>query len=277
VSAAYRVVMPVFNATPVVARSLRYLVENGVEPRHIIVGDDCSTEPEMADVERWATSLGISWWRAERNLGYTRNINRCLGEVTSEQVLLLNSDCFITRRSLDKLSRVLEQIELIGCVGPLSSNAGHQTVQLKRDIRWQWLNGEEILHFSELIERQLAEEFGLRPWLMPTVNGFCCLWRTSALRELGYFDEREFPRGYGEEDDICLRLMETGRFPAIVPYVFAPHLKTQSFSVKERDSLKLHTHNKLRMKFSNAYIDRLLNNNSRHPLLAELRRVTIGA
>lgn len=275
--ADYRVVVPVFNATAVVERSLRYLVDSGVEPERIIVGDDASSEPEMKAVSDWATSVGIAWRRSDANLGYTRNINRCLRDVSSEHTLLLNSDCFITRRSIEKLSRVLDELALLGCVGPLSSNAGHQTVQLKRDIRWQWLDGSEIRHFSEVVERQLAEEFGLRPWLMPTVNGFCCLWRTSVLRDLGYFDEQEFPRGYGEEDDICLRLMASGRFPAIVPFVFAPHLKTQSFTVKERDSLKLHSHNKLRMKFSNAYIERLLNNNARHPLLAELRRVTVGA
>jgi GT2 family glycosyltransferase len=275
--AEYSIVMPVYNATPVVARSLSYLLASGVEPWRIIVGDDASTEPEMSGVADWARGQGIRWQRVETNLGYTRNINRCLVEVRAEQVLILNSDCFITRRSLETLSRVLDQFELLGCVGPLSSNAGHQTVQLRRDIRWQWLNNEEILHFSECIEQRLAEQFGLRPWLMPSVNGFCCLWRTAILRELGYFDEREFPRGYGEEDDACLRLMETGRFAAIVPFVFAPHLKTQSFSVKERDALKLHTHNKLRMKFSNAYIDRLLNHNARNPQLAELRRVVIGA
>lgn len=273
----YHIVMPVFNATPIVERSLRYLIASGIEPRRITVGDDCSTDADMARVEGWASSVGITWQRASVNLGYTRNINRCLMAVTTEHVLLLNSDCFITRRSLDKLSRVLDELELVGCVGPLSSNAGHQTVQLKRDIRWQWLNNEEISHFSDIVERQLSEEFGLRPWLLPTVNGFCCLWRTSVLRALGYFDEQEFPRGYGEEDDVCLRLMETGRFPAIAPFVFAPHLKTQSFTIKERDSLKLHTHNKLRMKFSNAYIERLLNNNARNPQLAELRRVVIGA
>lgn len=275
--ADYTIVMPVYNATQVVERSLNYLVESGVDANRIVVGDDASTEPEMAAVAEWATKLGIRWHRVAANMGYTRNINRCLSQVTTEHVLLLNSDCFITRRSIEKLGRVLNEVDLIGCVGPLSSNAGHQTVRLRRDIRWHWLSNAELLHFSERIERSLAEEFGLRPWLMPSVNGFCCLWRTNVLRELGYFDAEEFPRGYGEEDDACLRLMATGRFPAIVPFVFAPHLKTQSFSIKERDSLKQHTHNKLRMKFSNAYIDRLLNHNTRNPQLAELRRIVIGA
>lgn len=275
-SSRVTVVMPVFNATPIVARSLRYLIDSGVPAHDIIVGDDCSPDPNMAEVARWAVSLGVHWDRAQSNLGYTHNINRCLANVMTEQVLLLNSDCFITHKSLLKLSSVLSGCELLGCVGPLSSNAGHQTVQLRRDIRWQWLTNDEVLHFSEHIEGRLAEEFGLRPWLMPSVNGFCCLWRTEILRGIGYFDALEFPRGYGEEDDACLRLLETGNFPAIVPYVFAPHLKTQSFSIRERDSLKLHSHNKLRMKFSNAYIERLLNNNARNPQLAELRRVVIG-
>jgi GT2 family glycosyltransferase len=275
-SAGYSVVMPVFNATSVVTRTLRYLLYTGVSPQAIVVADDCSTDPAMAELERWAIAQGVRWQKAEQNLGYTRNINRCLDDVQTDHVLIVNSDCFITGQSIEKLSGVLRKFDMVGCAGPLSSNAGHQTILLKRDIRWQALSNDEVRHFSERIERQLSEEFGLRPWLMPSVNGFCCLWRTSVLRGLGYFDDQEFPRGYGEEDDACLRLMETGRFAAIVPFVFAPHLKTQSFSSKERDALKSHAQNKLRMKFSNAYIDRLLNHNMRNPQLAELKRVAIG-
>jgi GT2 family glycosyltransferase len=275
-NATYSVLVPVFNATSVVTRTLSYMLYSGVPARDIVIADDCSTDPAMADLERWATARGVRWERAERNLGYTRNINRCLTNVGTDHVLVVNSDCFITRQAIEKLSAVLQKFDMVGCAGPLSSNAGNQTIVLKRDIRWQALSNEEVLHFSERIERSLAEEFGLRPWLMPSVNGFCCLWRTAVLRQLDYFDGEEFPRGYGEEDDACLRLMETGRFAAIVPFVFAPHLKTQSFTTKERDALKTHAQNKLRMKFSNAYIDRLLNHNARSPQLAELKRIAIG-
>jgi GT2 family glycosyltransferase len=253
------------------------MLYTGVAAREIVVADDCSPDPAMARLMDWAREQGIDWRRAPENRGYTRNINGCLRELDEEYVLVMNSDCFITLQSIDKLLNVLESFELVGCVGPLSSNAGHQTVTLTRDIRWQSLDNEEILHFSRRIEQSLADEFGLRPWLMPSVNGFCCMWRMSALRSIGYFDDEEFPRGYGEEDDACLRLMVTGFFPAIVPYVFAPHLKTQSFSKKERDALKGQAQNKLRMKFSNTFIDRLLNHNARNPQLAELRRIEIGS
>lgn len=275
-NASYTVVVPVYNATSVVARTLGYMLHTGVDPDCIVVADDCSSDPAMGEVSAWARSQGVHWQRATQNLGYTRNVNRCLEDVSTPHVLLVNSDCFIGRRSIETLCGVLEKFDLLGCVGPLSSNAGHQTVQLKRDIRWQALSNEEVVHFSERIERLLSDEFGLRPWLMPSVNGFCCLWRTSILRSLNYFDGEEFPRGYGEEDDACLRLMETGRFPAVAPFVFAPHLKTQSFSTKERDALKGQAQNKLRMKFSNAYIERLLNHNARNPQLAELKRISIG-
>lgn len=270
------ILMPVFNAVPVVTRTLRYLVANGVDPAAIQVADDGSPDPTMPQVAEWAVGRGIRWRRSDTNLGYTHNLNRCLPDIDSEYVLIMNSDCFITSSSIAKLREVLQRFEMVGCVGPLSSNAGHQTVLLKREIRWQGLSDHEIRHYSDRIEQLLTDEFGLRPWLMPTANGFCCLWRTSVLRELGYFDAAEFPRGYGEEDDICLRLMETGRFAAIAPFVFAPHLKTQSFSTKERDALKTHAQNKLRMKFSNATIERLLNHYARNPQIGELRRLTVG-
>ena len=274
---SYTILMPVFNAAAVVTRTLRYLLQTGVAAESIIVADDCCTDPHMSELASWAASNGMRWERGEENLGYTRNVNRGLTFVETDQVLILNSDCFISRQSIDKLTHALLSFDLIGCVGPLSSDAGHQTVLLKREVDWLALGEREVQHFSEHVERLLAEEFGLRPWLMPTVNGFCCLWRMSALRAIGYFDGEEFPRGYGEEDDACLRIMAMGCFPAILPCTFAPHLKTQSFSTRERDLLKGEARNTLRRKFSDAYVERLSHHNRHNPQLAKLRRVVIGA
>jgi O-antigen biosynthesis protein len=273
---SYSVLMPVFNASQIAARALRYLVQSGVETSRILVCDDCSDEPSMGEVKRWARSTGIDWRESQQNLGYTRNINRGLKTLASDFVLIINSDCFISAESIQKLCGVLERFDVVGCVGPLSSNAGHQSVQLPRELHWQSLSAEEILHFARKIEGQLADEFGLRPWLVPSANGFCCLWRLEALQGIGYFDEEEFPRGYGEEDDACLRLLEAGSFPAVAPFVFAPHLKTQSFSIKERTALKTAAKNKLRLKFSNAYIDRLIEHYERSPLFGELRSIALG-
>lgn len=272
---SYTILMPVFNASAVVSRTLRYLLETGVAAQNVIVADDGSTDPEMADLASWAVSRGMRWERSDENLGYTLNVNRGLRVVETDQVLVLNSDCFISRQSVDKLAAVLHAFELIGCVGPLSSDAGHQTVPMKRHVDWLSLDEGEVRSASEQVERRLAERFGQRPWLMPTVNGFCCLWKMEALREAGFFDGEEFPRGYGEEDDACLRLMTTGRFPAILPCAFAPHLKTRSFSTRERDALKGEARNKLRRKFSDIYIERLSYHNKHSPHLAELRRVVI--
>lgn len=271
----YRVLMPVFNAAPITARALRHLLHSGVEAGRIVVCDDCSDEPAMRELTAWARSAGIEWRQSPVNLGYTRNINRGLRTLDSELVLILNSDCFISAPSIQKLCNVLERFEAVGCVGPLSSNAGHQTVRLQREVHWQSLSDEEVLRFVRKIETRLADEFGLRPWLVPSANGFCCLWRLEALAGIGYFDEEEFPKGYGEEDDACLRLLEAGSFAAVAPFVFAPHLKTRSFSINERTALKAAAKNKLRLKFSSAYIDRLIEHYETSPLFAELRTIEL--
>lgn len=271
------VLMPVYNASAIVARTLKYLLHTGVPARSILVADDASTEQRMRGVQAWAESEGVRWDRASANRGYTRNINAALRSVASEHVLILNSDCFVSRSTIEELESTLRRFDMIGCVGPLSSNAGHQSVRLKRTIFWEMLTDSEIERLSRKVEEQLLDEFGGRPWLMPTANGFCCLWRTSVLQDLGFFDEEEFPRGYGEEDDICLRMMEYGRFAAIAPHTFAPHLKTKSFSLTEREHLKSQAQTRLRMKFSSPHIDRLVNHYVRHPHIADLARTVLGA
>src|SRR5687767_978760 len=125
------ILMPVVNAVPVVTRTLEYLVSNGVDASSICVADDGSDDPHMAALARRAVAQPVRWQRSELNLGYSHNLNRCLPKIDTKYVLIMNSDCFITKPSIDKLRGVLDRFDLIGCVGPLSSNAGHQTVLLK--------------------------------------------------------------------------------------------------------------------------------------------------
>ncbi|WP_386284133.1 glycosyltransferase family 2 protein, partial [Sulfitobacter profundi] len=40
---------------------------------------------------------------------------------------------------------------------------------------------------------------------VPTGNGFCMLIRRAALNKFGGLDAEAFPRGYGEENDFCMR------------------------------------------------------------------------
>lgn len=49
-----------------------------------------------------------------------------------------------------------------------------------------------------------------RAVVVPILNGFCTLFRRSVCWSIGLFDERNFPWGYGEEDDLMFRIAQRG-------------------------------------------------------------------
>ena len=57
-----------------------------------------------------------------------------------------------------------------------------------------------------------------------------------ALKKIGGFDEKTFGRGYGEENDWCLRAEKAGFYHVLVPWLFVAHHHGASFG-PERDRL----------------------------------------
>jgi hypothetical protein len=59
----------------------------------------------------------------------------------------------------------------------------------------------------------------------------------SVVDEIGMFDEETFGRGYGEEEDWCVRANEAGYENVIVPNLFVSHRHGGSFSPEEKTTL----------------------------------------
>jgi glycosyltransferase involved in cell wall biosynthesis len=67
--------------------------------------------------------------------------------------------------------------------------------------------------------------------------GFCMYLRAEALYETGVFDEEKFGRGYGEENDWCLRALDRGFRHLCACDVFVEHLGGVSFGKREKAQL----------------------------------------
>ena len=57
------------------------------------------------------------------NLGFIKNVNKGIKLTTSEYVLLLNSDCLLSKNTIPKLISHMEKDSKIGLICPISSNA----------------------------------------------------------------------------------------------------------------------------------------------------------
>jgi hypothetical protein len=64
---------------------------------------------------------------------------------------------------------------------------------------------------------------------IPTSVGFCMYLRREALHEVGLFDEEAFGRGYGEENDWCLRATAKGWKHLLCADLFVSHAGGASF------------------------------------------------
>ncbi len=53
--------------------------------------------------------------------------------------------------------------------------------------------------------------------------------RRALIDEQGLFDHEGFPRGYGEENDFCMRALKAGWLNLVSPWSFVYHVRTASF------------------------------------------------
>ena len=81
--------------------------------------------------------------------------------------------------------------------------------------------------FSEMNAGKVVE--------IPTGVGFCMYLRRAAIDEVGVFDEEAFGRGYGEENDWCLRATAKGWQHLLAADVFVYHAGGASFGDEARE------------------------------------------
>jgi GT2 family glycosyltransferase len=85
---------------------------------------------------------------------------------------------------------------------------------------------------------RLVEELSLKMFPEATLlNGFCTLMRRDVIEEVGFLDEAAFPMGYGEENDLCLRVRKAGYSLAIADHIYVYHVKSASFGSARRSEL----------------------------------------
>ncbi len=139
------------------------------------------------------------------NLGFTATVNRGL-RATRGDVVVLNSDTEVGPRWLERLRAAAYREPATGTATAGMRQrrrllaAGHRRGQRRpaaprrrrRRARWS--------------PRRVGD--ALAP--TPTANGFCMYLRRAMLDDVGLLDEAAFPRGYGEENDLCLRASRRG-------------------------------------------------------------------
>jgi GT2 family glycosyltransferase len=185
----------------------------------------------------------------EGNLGYTRAVNTGLKSTSAKYVITQNSDTIVSAGWLTGLIRCMESDGNIGIVGPLSNAASWQNVPDLYDDKGAFAVNSLPVHLSLAAMTQAVAIASTRSYpRLPFINGFCFMIKRQLIEAIGYMDEENFPIGYGEENDYCIRAADAGFNLAIADDVYVFHAKSKSFGHDRRKELSKQGSEKLRRK-----------------------------
>jgi GT2 family glycosyltransferase len=192
----------------------------------VIVVDDATPEPAIASyLDGLAASGRVTLLRNDANLGFVRSVNRGMALHADRDVVLLNSDTEVANDWLDRLAAAAHSSPAIATATPFSNNATICSYPFEG-----WSGGVPGTLGLAGLDRVFATTLAGRTLDIPTGVGFCMFIRRGALESLGAFDAGRFGRGYGEENDFCMRAAKAGLRNVLAGDVFVFHEGSVSFS-----------------------------------------------
>lgn len=238
------VVVPVFNALEDVRLCLYALArcDTGFAIRVLVVNDGSDGETtrwlRQACADLNSDRVRFKLIEFKQNRGYTKAVNAGLQASDAPYVVTLNSDTIVTPFWLDGLVRCMNSDPEIGITGPMSNAASWQNVpELLSPERKFAINelprGMSPDAMAEIVRRASTRCYPRTPF----VNGFCFMIRREVLDVIGLLDEEAFPKGYGEENDLCIRAQDAGFVLAYADDTYVFHAKSKSFGSAQRDAL----------------------------------------
>ena len=221
------ILVPVYGGAAETERCLRSLLASRpTHPHEVIVLNDASPDPQqVAWLQRLADDGVITLLHNPQNLGFVGTANRGMALHPDRDVVLLNSDTEVASDWLDRLIRAAYSSHDIGTVTPFSNNA--TICSYPRFCQDNHLpSSRSVADLDSLFAQTNA---GARVDL-PTAVGFCMYIRRACLTETGLFSVEHFGKGYGEENDFCMRATRNGWRHVLAADTFVFHSGGASFS-----------------------------------------------
>ncbi len=234
------IIIPVYNAPQWVKLCVFALFENTNNDliNKVIMVDDCSNNKTKSLLQNLKNKYSkIEVITNEKNLGFVKNCNLAFKKSKADYALLLNTDCLVSKGTIEKLIGHCEENKEIGLICPISSNAANLTLDIFPGFNYSQMN--------ELLERK----FKGKTFDACTVVGNCLLITKKCLEEVGYLDEI-YGTGYGEETDYQFKAMSKGFEAKVAVDTYVFHKSEVSFGTSKEKQEKL---NKNREIFFSRY------------------------
>ncbi len=221
------IIVPVYRSLGDTQRCLQSVLQAASQTdSQLIVINDASPEPAVTE---WLRELAaqdkrVTLLENAQNLGFVATVNRGMALNPGHDVLLLNSDTEVSHEWLDRIRAAAYSAPNVGSVTPLSNNA--TICSYPRFCEKNALPADaDLVRLNHLSASANAGQ----TVDIPTGVGFCMYIRRDCLTQTGLFDVEHFGKGYGEENDFCMRAHDLGWRHLLALDTFVLHTGGVSF------------------------------------------------
>ena len=220
------IVVPVYLGRDETMRAIEALLATLRSGDEAVVIDDASPDPKLAAaLDALAAKGAITLLRNEQNLGFAATVNRGLALRPDRDAILLNADTVVFGDWIDRLQRAASKDRATGTATPLTNRGAVASYPGGRE-------GDCTDDEAAALDRIAAAVNPGAATDLPVGVGFCLYLRRDCLAETGVFDAATFGKGYGEENDFCLRAAKRGWRHVLAGDVFVHHAGGRSFGTR---------------------------------------------
>jgi GT2 family glycosyltransferase len=226
-------IVPVYNGVEFLDPLFESILKHTEGDYKLIVIDDQSPDNNVfPKLQEWSTKFrAFTLLKNEQNLGFVKTVNRAV-EMVENNFVLLNTDIELPKGWLDRLMQPIQNNAQIASVTPFSNAATIFGFPNQPEDNPIYLDLD-----PEIIDNAFQD---LRPGAtieVPTGVGFCMAVNYKVVKRIGFFDQEAFGKGYGEENDWCLRAELEGFSSVGIDNLFVFHKHGGSFQSDEKQKL----------------------------------------
>lgn len=247
------VIVPVHNALPALEECIASIKTTSGSRlgRVVLVNDGSDLTVRERLLELTSDDDRIVFTETAQKSGFSRALALGLDLSSASAFVALNSDTIVTEGWLETLYAALRSAPQVAMVGPLSNNAGWQNYGPVLGGRGNFAGlPTPSEHCRKDIHAEIVGRQGQSFVPMQMLHGFCVLVDRNAYDAQGGVDQDLFPEGYGEFQDLSLRLRAAGHELGAVLNCVVFHQRGASLSSTRRAALSLAGRKNLYARYS---------------------------